>query len=194
MTKPAEEFQALNESVYIWSVYDPAVKTDLCTTLLKVPSGLVVIDPAPLAEAAWKELLALAPLRAILLTNGNHPRAAVELKKRHHVPIVTAPATRHDLDGLKPDVVLLENELLYGIAPVPVPGATPGETAFFSNLGVMVLGDAIINMSSEKGLEFLPDKYCTDAAQSRTSLKKLLEGKTGRFAQVLMSVSLSPFL
>jgi hypothetical protein len=38
----------------------------------------------------------------------------------------------------------------------------------------MMLGDAVINISTERGLELLPDKYCTDAAQNRASLKQLL--------------------
>ena len=36
-------------------------------------------------------------------------------------------------------------------------------------VGVMILGDAVINTDSEKGLEFLPDKYCADARQNRES-------------------------
>ena len=122
----------------------------------------------------WQELLALAPLRAILLTNGNHVRETLELRQRHHVPIVTAPDTRRDIAELKPDVVLLPNELLYGIAAIPIPGATPGETAFYHPSGVMILGDAVIHTNLERGLELLPDKYCTDAKQNRASLQKLL--------------------
>lgn len=175
MTKHADEFQSLSETVYHWSVYEPELKCELSCTTLKLNDGLVVIDPVPLADAAWNDLLAKAPLRAILLTNGNHGRAADPLRKKHKVPIVTAPATRHDLGGIKVDVILLENELLYGIAPIPIPGATVGETAFYSNTGVMVIGDAVINTSPEKGLELLPDKYCTDAKQNRESLKKLLK-------------------
>jgi glyoxylase-like metal-dependent hydrolase (beta-lactamase superfamily II) len=175
MTKHADEFQTINDTVYQWSLYDPELKCDLSCTLLRLASGLVVIDPVPLAEAAWKDLLAVAPLRAILLTNGNHPRSADALRRIHKVPIVTTVETRREITELKPDVVLLPNELLYGIAPIFIPGATPGETAFFeAKSGVMVLGDAVINVDSARGLELLPDKYCTDAAQNRASLKKLL--------------------
>ena len=85
-----------------------------------------------------------------------------------------APDTRRDITELRPEVALLPGELLYGIQAIPVPGATPGETAFFSNAGVLVLGDAVINTSTERGLEFLPDKYCSDAKQNRASLRKLL--------------------
>jgi glyoxylase-like metal-dependent hydrolase (beta-lactamase superfamily II) len=175
MSAHAEEFQTLCQGVHYWSFYNPAVKCEVGSTAIQVPNGLVVIDPTPLAEPAWKELLEIAPLRAILLTNGNHVRVAAELRKQHSVPIAIAPDTRRDITELKADVLLMPNELLYGIAAIPIPGATPGETAFFAPSGVMVIGDAVINTSLEVGLEFLPDKYCTDAAQNRESLKKLLD-------------------
>jgi glyoxylase-like metal-dependent hydrolase (beta-lactamase superfamily II) len=180
MTTHADEFQALSDTLYHWSVYDPAVKCEIGCAALKFASGWVVIDPVPLAEAAWKELLALASLRAILLTNGNHVRDTVSLRQQHQVPVVTAPDTRRDITELRPDVTLLPGELLYGITPIAIPGATPGETAFYSKTGVMILGDAVINTSPEAGagpaagLEFLPDKYCADAEQNRASLRKLL--------------------
>jgi glyoxylase-like metal-dependent hydrolase (beta-lactamase superfamily II) len=172
----AEEFQALNDAVYYWSVYDPAMKCDVGSTALRTSGGLVVIDPIPLAETAWNDLLARAPLRAVLLTNGNHARHAAALREKYQVPVVTAAATRKDLPDVKPDVLLLENEMVYGIAAIPVPGATAGETAFyFRTAATLVLGDAVINVDPEKGLEFLPDKYCADPAQNRASLRKLLD-------------------
>lgn len=174
MPTHADEFQALNDEVFHWSVYAPDCKCEIGCTALKLPTGLVVIDPVPLAEAAWNELLAHGPLRAILLTNGNHVRDTLELRKKFPVPVVTAPDTRRDITELKPDVLLLPNELLYGIAAISIPGATPGETAFYVNSGVLILGDAVINSSLETGLEFLPDKYCADAKQNRASLRKLL--------------------
>jgi len=175
MTTHADEFQALSDTLYHWAAYDPAIKCEIGCTALKLPSGWVVIDPVPLVETAWKDLLALAPLRAILLTNGNHVRDTLALRVQHHVPVVTAADTRRDITELRPDVTLLPNELLYGITAIAIPGATPGETAFYSKTGVMILGDAVINTSPEAGLEFLPDKYCVDAEQNRASLRKLLE-------------------
>ena len=175
MSARAEEFHALSDTLYYWSVYEPAVKCEIGCTALKLPSGWVVIDPVPLVDEAWKELLALAPLRAILLTNGNHVRDAINVRDKHGVPVATAADTRRDITELRPDVTLLPNELLYGISAVAIPGATPGETAFYSKTGVMIVGDALINVSSEAGLEYLPDKYCADAAQNRASLRKLLD-------------------
>jgi glyoxylase-like metal-dependent hydrolase (beta-lactamase superfamily II) len=175
MTTHADEFQALSDTLYHWSVYEPSVKCEIGCAALKLTSGWVVVDPVPLAETAWKELLALAPLRAILLTNGNHVRDTLALRAQHKVPVVTAADTRRDIAELRPDVTLLPGELLYGIMTIAIPGATPGETAFYSKTGVMILGDAVINTSTAKGLEFLPDKYCADAEQNRASLRKLLD-------------------
>jgi glyoxylase-like metal-dependent hydrolase (beta-lactamase superfamily II) len=174
MTSQAAEFQKLSDAVCVWSVYEPTVKCEIGCTALKVSGGWVVIDPVPLSQASWEELLAEAPLRAILITNGNHVRDAANLRKRYKVPVVTAPDTRRDIDELRPEVTLLPGELLYGIQAIAIPGATPGETAFVSNTGVLVLGDAVINVNTGRDLEFLPDKYCADAKQNRESLRKLL--------------------
>ncbi len=130
MPAHADEFQALSDTLYHWSVYEPAVKCEIGCVALKLPSGWVVVDPVPLAEEAWNELLEMAPLRAILITNGNHVRDAVALKQKHQVPVVTAADTRRDITELRPDVTLLPNEMLYGITAIAIPGATKGETAF----------------------------------------------------------------
>src|ERR1700677_3929866 len=174
MPARADDFQALSDSLYHWAVYEPAVKCEIGCTALKLAAGWAIIDPVPLADDAWAQLLALAPLRAILLTNGNHVREAGTLRTRYQVPIVTAPDTRRAVTELKPDISLLPHELLYGIQAISIPGAAEGETAFFSDLGVLTLGDAVINVSTADGLQFLPDKYCTDVRQNRESLRKLL--------------------
>jgi glyoxylase-like metal-dependent hydrolase (beta-lactamase superfamily II) len=174
MTACADELQAVSDSLFWWSVYDPAIKCELGSIAVKVASGLIVVDPIPLADEAWAELLAVSPLRAILLTNGNHVRDAEALRARHQVPIVTAPATHKAVAPLVPDVTLLEKERVYGASAIPIPGATAGETAFHFESGVLALGDAVLNLDSEKGLELLPDKYCDDPRENRRSLEKLL--------------------
>jgi hypothetical protein len=175
MTACADELQAVSGTLFHWSVYDPACKCEVGSIAVKVASGLVVVDPVPLADEAWAELTATAPLRAVLLTNGNHVRDAETLRKKHAVPIVTAIGTHKAVAPLVPDVTLLENELIYGAAAIPIPGATAGETAFLFAEGVLALGDAVIHLDSEKGLELLPDKYCDDPRENRRSLARLLD-------------------
>src|SRR5260370_40385607 len=94
---PADEFQTLGDSVFHWSAYDAGCKCELSPPALCSNGNLVVIDPIPLAEPAWQELLQVAPLRAVLLTNGNHVRDAERLRKKYQVPIAVAPLTRHDI-------------------------------------------------------------------------------------------------
>ena len=64
MTAHADEFQAISDTLYHWAVYEPSVMCEIGCIALKVASGWVVIDPVPLADACWQELLTLAPLRA----------------------------------------------------------------------------------------------------------------------------------
>jgi glyoxylase-like metal-dependent hydrolase (beta-lactamase superfamily II) len=175
MTACADELQAVSPTLFHWSVYDPACRCEVGSIAVKVASGLVVVDPIPLADEAWAELIADAPLRAILLTNGNHVRAAEALRQKNKVPIVTSIGAHKAVAPLVPDVTLLESELIYGASAIPIPGATPGETAFYFDGGIVALGDAVINLDSEKGLELLPDKYCDDPRENRRSLAKLLE-------------------
>ena len=174
MTACAAELQVVSKTLYHWAVYDPAVKCEIGSIAVRVTSGLVVVDPIPLADEAWDELLAEAPLRAILLTNGNHVRDTEALRERHQVPIVTSLAAHKEIAPLRPDIILLENELLYGASAISIPGGSAGETAFHFAEGIVALGDSIINLDGEKGLELLPDKYCDDPRQNRRSLEKLL--------------------
>lgn len=175
MTACADELQVVNDTLYHWSVYDPSCKCEVGSIAVRVASGLVVVDPVPLADEAWAELTSAAPLRAVLLTSGNHVRNAEALRQKHSVPIVTAIGAHKAVAPLVPDVTLLDNELLYGASAISIPGGAPGETAFLFAEGVLVFGDAVINLDSEKGLELLPDKYCEDPRELRRSIAKLVD-------------------
>ena len=72
----AEEFQQVIDGLYFWQAYDSAVKVELSCCARLTPRGLVFIDPIPLAREALAELCAVAAPAAIILTNGNHARAA----------------------------------------------------------------------------------------------------------------------
>ena len=59
---------------------------------------------------------------------------------------------------------------------IPLPGAAPGEIALYraEGEGVMIVGDAVINLPSP-GFTVLPDKYCANPKALRRSLATLLE-------------------
>ena len=165
----AEEFQTVREGLYFWQAYDASVKVDLSCCARQTSRGLVFIDPIRLADEALDELTARRRPAAIVLTNGNHERAARDFRERFQIPIY---AHRDALAGLG-EVDLREGEALMDeLAVVELPGASPGEIALHG-AGVLHVGDALIHLPPA-GLGILPDKYCSDPKQLRHSLGKLL--------------------
>ncbi len=172
----ATSIQEIGPGLLYWSAYCPRVKTDLCCAAWKSPDGWVLVDPVLLSEEAWEETFgaedgAAKPV-AIVLTNGNHDRAAMHYRKKLGIPIHAAPEAEETLDATVD--VELSDAPVHGLKPIPIPGGGPGETAFLSPDGCLFLGDAVINLDSH-GLALLPKKYCRDEKESRASLRKLLD-------------------
>jgi glyoxylase-like metal-dependent hydrolase (beta-lactamase superfamily II) len=168
----AEEFHTLREGLFFWQAYDASVKVDLSCCARRTKKGLVFIDPIALAEEALNELTAGCPPAAIVLTNGNHERAARSLRQRFQIP---AYAHRDALAGLGDciDRTLDDGEaLLDELTVVELPGASPGEIGLHG-AEVLHVGDALIRLPP-LGLAILPDKYCSDPKELRRSLGKLL--------------------
>lgn len=170
--KPAQEFQVVRPGVCFWQNYEPAVKCDLTSTAIQVGQGLIFIDPIPLASDALDELIALAVPKLIVLTNGNHARAAAMMKERFSIPIAAHPEAAANL-GLFIDLELREGvDAAQGFEVVELPGAGAGEIALLAD-GALLIGDALIHLEPD-GLRILPDKYCLDAKTLRLALEKLL--------------------
>lgn len=167
----AEEIQVVTPNLCVWSAYSPEVKCDLSSAAYVHDGALVLVDPVALAEDAWNDLLKLGAPRAILLTNGNHLRDAAHYRALCRIPVVGSIGTREEL-GKEIDVVMLGKEVIHGLRPISIPGAGAGETAFLSAEGILMLGDAVVNLGGEMAL--LPDKYAKDAKQNRESLRTLL--------------------
>jgi Metallo-beta-lactamase superfamily len=168
----AAEFQRVAPGVFHWQVFEPAVKCDLSACALVTPDGLVFIDPLPLAGVALDALAASASPLAILLTSGNHERAADDFRRRFHVPICATAAAAASMSTAV-DRTLLDG----GTAPgamrvIALPSAGPGEVAFIGN-GVACIGDAVINLDAH-GFSLLPPKYCADSRRLSGDLRKLL--------------------
>ena len=167
----ATDFQTVTPALFAWQAFDPAVKCDLSSCALDGAEGLIFIDPIALSEAALGRLLLGRKPRAIILTNGNHTRAAGALRDRLGVKVLASA----DASGLEiiPDETLVEGQIAPGeMEVITLPGAGPGEIALVGR-GVACVGDALIHLPPE-GLRFLPDKYCANPEQMRHSLRKLL--------------------
>jgi len=131
-----------------WHAYDPSCKAELWSTLFTNSRESVLFDPIP-----WPKGNPMPPAPVIIVqTNANHDRFSKELAGAVYGKI--------------------ESEAR-GFEKVPLPGAGEGETGYFHpETRTLVLGDALINLAPH-GLALLPDKYCTDPAKLRESLRLL---------------------
>lgn len=154
--------------IAIWRGFDSVVRCDCGSTAVLTSRGWVIFDPLALSGDAWAEILDVANVHAIALTNGNHQRDSLPLKKTLQVSIHAPESARGEIDA---DFWLKNGEALAGFSLVDLPGATPGESAWCDGRR-LVLGDALIHFDQ---LEFLPDKYCTNPAELRKSVRKLLD-------------------
>ena len=185
--RPAPEYQELacpdgsgDWTLACWEAYDSASKVDLHACALRLADGrLFFVDPIPLARPALAEL---GPrpgvhLAGVILTNGNHARAADAFRRAHGLPLAAHPAAAAGA-GLTADVTIPDTggPLFDGaLEAVPLPGAAAGEMALYrvDGGGLVIVGDALINLPSHP-FTMLPDKYCDDPKTLRRSLATLL--------------------
>ena len=155
-----------------WSVFAPSIKAELFSHALVSDGKVVLIDPTLPDDRTLTAIRQLGDIDAILITSANHERDAHRIAQQLHVP-VGAPAFAVKEFSFKPDIIVDGLRQIYGIVPLSLPGAAPGEHAYYSPYNqILILGDAILNLPG--GPVLLPDKYCTDSAQLKSSLTQLL--------------------
>jgi hypothetical protein len=155
----AAEIEPVARGLWLWRVYDPAVKAELYSTAITIGKRTYLIDPVALTSDALAQLRSQGSIAGVIVTNENHQRAAPEFADQLKVPIYS--------DGVQPFPA--------GLIPVQIDGAVRGEIAVYSDAdtGVVVMGDALINFEPY-GFTFLPAKYCSNVKAMRRSLPKLL--------------------
>jgi len=169
----ADEFRSVLPEVLFWEAYDPGVKCVLSSAAVHVGDGWLLVDPIALSAEALGGLCALGSIRGVLLTNGNHDRAAEWYREKFRVPVLASELAARVLET-RVDQVVREGEVLFGVSEVVgLQGAGPGEIALCSHGRVVSVGDALIHLESH-GFALLPERYCEDARELRLSLQKLL--------------------
>ena len=95
----------------MWHAYEPAVKCELSSCAIETADGLLLVDPIELAGPSLARLLQGRTPRAIVLTNGNHTRAAEKFRTALGVKIFAS----HDADGLDltPDDIVSDGQLTF---------------------------------------------------------------------------------
>lgn len=160
--------------VWWWSGYSPGHRVDLGSHAVVSAAGWMILDPVPLAAPGRDRLLgALGPgPGVIVLTNENHARDAADWAARLGCPAYGPAALAAELPGLRP--LPASGSPLDGWEAWPLDGGAPGEVAFaLPERSLVVFGDAVVNLPG-RGLELLPDKYCTDPARLRATLRRRL--------------------
>ncbi|MEP6672174.1 MAG: hypothetical protein ABJF10_23630 [Chthoniobacter sp.] len=168
----ADEIHEIRPDLFFWQAYEPAVKTELSCCACRTAKGLVFIDPIPLQKAAEAELLEIAEPRAIILTSGNHARAAEDYRKRLGIPIYAHPDAVAEFSFAVDHTISEGETLLDEFTVIAIPGAAAGEIALQRG-DVVHFGDALIHQPPY-GFALLPDKYCADPREMRQALGKLL--------------------
>ena len=168
--KPVAEYSTVRPGLFHWQGYELAVKCDCSSTAIVTPSGLIFIDPIPLAEEALKDLVAesFSAPAAVVLTNGNHQRESLALTKRFGIPVFAPEDTGKDIVT---DQRFRSGDPVAGMKSVALLGFGPGETIFLHDDAV-IFGDSLINLEPA-GLRLLPEKYRENKKQSLRSLEAL---------------------
>ena len=173
---PASDLLRLSDSLWLWQMYDPAVKSDLFSTAIKTEARLFLIDPIPLANHCLEELAVPMGATSVLVTNLNHPRAAAAFARQFKAPIFAAASVVGELSAATATTIADGEKIGSEGSAITIDGAATGETAFYfaDDGGTMVIGDALINIEPY-GFTLLPAKYCSDQKVMRRSLRRLLE-------------------
>lgn len=172
----ADEIEQVAPGIFIWQLYDPAVKADLFSTAVATPSGAYLVDPVGLGKEAGRTLESGPKVSGIVITNENHERATRQFAEKFSVPVYL----HAELSGALaiPGTIELEGTgvVAAGLTALAIQGAPAGEIAlhYEADGGTMVIGDALINFEPH-GFTFLPAKYCRDFKLMHRSLPRLLD-------------------
>src|SRR3954447_14274124 len=142
----AQDFEEIAPGIFRWGAFSPEHKVELTSHAILLNNALYCFDPIPLAREKMTELTAKGIPRAIVLTNGNHERAAEEWRDCWQVPVWTSASAGLSQAGhltLPPGKADWQPQWEVH----PLEGGAPGETAFgCAELSLLVVGDAIVNL------------------------------------------------
>ncbi len=172
----AVDLLRLSDSIWLWQVYDPTVKSDLFSTAIQTNARFFLIDPIPLAPSSLEEMAVPIGAASVLVSNLNHSRAAAEFARQFQAPIFAATAVVGEFSTASVVTLADGEKIAAGVSAIAIEGAATGEIAFHftDNGGTMVIGDALINFEPH-GFTLLPAKYCSDQKAMRRSLWRLLD-------------------
>ncbi|OJH41370.1 MBL fold metallo-hydrolase [Cystobacter ferrugineus] len=172
--KRARRTEQVVPGIHRWSVEDDRIGGvhSEAYAVVSEDGAVTLIDPLPIAPDA---LSALGRVEAIVLTAGNHQRAAWSLRKTFGAP-VWAPLDAHGLED-SPDATYTNGDNLPGgLMAYHTPG--PAEVMFTlwkeRPRSVVFLSD-LLTHDEEGTPRFVDSQYQDDPARTRVSVRRILE-------------------
>ena len=160
--------------LYAWSDFDEARNIDFHSYCWRRPEGNLVFDPLPLSPHDATHLQSLGPVKAILISNSDHVRAALELAQSSGAEIwgpagerdsLSVPCQRWLSDGDEP---------VAGLKVYALEGSkTPGELAFVLENSTLISGD-LIRAHAGGSLCLLPDAKLGNKTLAQASVRRLV--------------------
>jgi hypothetical protein len=168
----ATEITETVKGVWTWHAFEESIRTELFSTAVVSEEGLVIIDPVDASPSVLNRLGRLGPTVAIILTNGNHSRAAVRFRERFSAPVFSHAEAVGELTLPVDGTLRMDRRVGGSLEVIEFQGAGMGEIALLNTNGWIHFGDAVINLE-DTGLGVLPPKECIDAKLLEVSLKAL---------------------
>lgn len=98
--------------IWRWTWFSQDKRMDFNGYAVRLPAGLVLVDPAYSEDDDWSELDKLGKPSAIVLTNKDHERASDELRRRFGAPVWIHEADAPLLQA-KPDRAFADQDRLF---------------------------------------------------------------------------------
>jgi hypothetical protein len=158
---------------FVWSVFQKDRNIDFNAFLWVRPEGNVAIDPLPLSPHDQEHLATLGGLKAILLTNSDHVRNAVELAQDTGATIYGPAGEKSDFP-ISCEQWLSEGDTPFeGLKVLALSGSkTRGELAFVLDETTLYCGD-LVRAHSAGSLMILPPEKLQDTAAAKQSVRRL---------------------
>lgn len=161
----------------VWQAFDKECRVDLTSSAFVIDGALYFIDPIPLAPEALAELSESGVPAAVIVTNGNHERAAATFARRFGIPIYAPREATPEFESPQAQAATQYDDgalLPGGFRAIRLSGGPAGESALYHEAagGCLIVGDALINLSTTD-FSLLPDKYCLAPKELLRSLQML---------------------
>ena len=174
MSEPSAVAQRIAEvvpGVWWWFVLDDRIDSESDAHAVVEDGRTTLIDPLPVAEAAWQRL---GPIAAICLTAKCHQRSAWRYRTQFGVKVY-APAGVRPMEEDADVWYRAGDRLPGGLQAIHTPGPEEVHYGFLLARGPGVFFCPDLLMHGKGKVEFVPAEFHADPAATYASVRRLLD-------------------